>query len=528
MNQDKIDHKPKKSLANTFSLVAIVTVLSKIAGLLRDIVLLQAFGTSMISDAFNYATLFTGNFFILFGGLGGPFHTSTVAILTPLKDKKEFTTTTFQIIFYTLIILLFLAIIGYFISPYIVHIIAPANGHGQIYQVKLWQETTLDLRIMLPLIIIAGLIGIAYGIMNVYDKFFLPSISPSISSIVLIISVLITSKEIGGLSLAYGTLVGALFQLLSQFSLITQLHFTFSLKPTNDTVNFFQMLWPAAIGTSIGQLNIYVDSFFTSQLQEGSWTAIVNANRLVQLPLGVLLTAMLVPILPRFTTYVFENKIEVLKAEFHKALRILWFLAIPLGTLLFALKDPVVEILFKRGAFDQDSKLLLINALTFLIPSIFFYVARDLITRVFYAHKDTKTPYYVALFAIFTNFIFDFILIKPLGIGGITLSTTIVTIINLVILNALIKQKIGSLELTKTLKPLITMLLAACLSSVTAYLIMHNCTSFSSHSFILKIICLSFSGGLGCLMYFILCLFFKLNEASYGLKFIQDKIHKNS
>ncbi len=524
--------KERKSLANTFSLVAIVTVASKLVGLIRDIVLLQAFGTSLISDAYNYANLFTGNFFILFGGLGGPFHTSSVAILTPLKDKpnNEMASTIGQIVFYTFIVLLVLTFIGYWLSPNLVRLIIPGTSSNANFIAKLWQETTLDLRIMLPLIILAGLIGIVYGIMNILDKYFLPSISPAVSSLVLILTVLVFGQKLGGLSLALGTLLGAFGQFIIQAYILAGYKFNDFYKIGQNTVSFFKMLWPAAIGTSVGQLNIYVDSFFTSQLHEGSWTAIVNANRLVQLPLGVLLTAMLVPILPRFTTYVYENKTDLLKNEFNKALKILFFLSLPLGAILFALKTPIIEILFERGAFNETSKALIVTALTYLIPSIFFYVARDLITRVFYAHKDTKTPYYIALFAIFTNFIFDYLLVKPLGIGGITLSTTIVTFINLCLLYFFIIKKIGSLNIRSIIKPVTIMIFSSLSSAIICYWGWIYIIGLISNSYglvgfvILKFVCVGILGMAGIIIYLFFCYILKLDEIAYALKYLQNKL----
>ncbi len=173
------------------------------------------------------------------------------------------------------------------------------------------------------------------------------------------------------------------------------------------------MLWPAAVSTSIGQLTVYVDSLFASQVQTwteyagGAWTAIVNSNRLVQLPLGVLLTAMLVPILPRFTEQVVNNQIDELKAEFRRSLRILWFLSLPMAGILIALPAPILSLLFQHGHFTQKDTDLFSVALVWLVPSIIFYVGRDLITRVFYAHQDSTTPYRVAMVAIVLKGLLD-------------------------------------------------------------------------------------------------------------------------
>ncbi|HNM50427.1 MAG TPA: hypothetical protein PKN86_12010, partial [Candidatus Obscuribacter sp.] len=109
--------KKQPSLGKTFSLVALFTVLSKFAGLLRDMVVASAFGTTLIADAYNIATLFTGNILVLFGGLGGPFHSSAVAVLTPRKDSGDCGRLTVQLLVWTGLITGLLALIVFALAP---------------------------------------------------------------------------------------------------------------------------------------------------------------------------------------------------------------------------------------------------------------------------------------------------------------------------------------------------------------------------------------------------------------------------
>jgi putative peptidoglycan lipid II flippase len=282
---------------------------------------------------------------------------------------------------------------------------------------------------------------------------------------------------------------------------------------------YFAMLWPAAVSTSIGQLTIYVDSFFTSQLQEGSWTAIVNANRLVQLPLGVLLTAMLVPILPRFTEQVAQKKIDELKGEFRRALRFLWFLALPMAALLMALPGPIIQVLFERGNFNAESRILVTTALIYLVPSIFFYVGRDLITRVFYAHHDSTTPYYVAMFAIVAKAIFDWWLVQTLGVGGISLATTLVTVSNLLLLTFFLQRKIGNLGLGQLVAPAAIMLTAASACGLTSYFAYMQLYSLMPINEFLRVFTsVGAACVLGLLIYWSLCVVFRLEEPTMLLR----------
>ncbi len=458
--------KPKReAIGRTFGLVALVTFLSKFVGLTRDIAILYIFGTSTITDAYYFAYLLTGNILVLFGGLGGPFHSAAVSIITPYRDKEETGKLISQILLTTGAFLSVIAIAVYALAPYIVSTVTPGAD----------KEAVLTaLNIMTPLIVIAGLVGAGAGISNVYKIYFWPSIAPAVASIAIIAGVfLFPDKNTGVICLATATLAGAFGQFLVQLPGIFKANPKMPGFPkiAPGLKAYLFMLGPAAIATTIGQLNIYIDAYFVSQLEHGSYTALLNANRLIQLPLGVLLTAMIVPILPRFSEQVAAKEIDELKAEFRRALRVLWFLVLPLVGLLFSMAGPVVELLFQRGNFDENSRNMVVLALSFLIPSVFFYVARDLLTRVFYAHQDSTTPFRIGLAAIGVKAVSDYLLVGPLGLGGIALSTTLTTIFNMIMLTTFCTKKIGSLHLASLVKPAMIMVIASLASSGAAYFI---------------------------------------------------------
>jgi putative peptidoglycan lipid II flippase len=507
----------RASLGRTFGLVAILTVLSKVVGLVRDMVVASAYGTSILADAYNYAYLFTGNILILFGGLGGPFHSATVATLTPQKNDQKAGLLMSQVMIATMLALTAIAVLLYWLAPDIVHLIAGGYGHNVTDRQHFFAETISQLRIMSPLVVIAGLIGVSYGILNVFDKVFWPSLSPALASIAIIAALLICPNRATALPLAIGTLIGAVLQLLAQLPGMFKcgLKYELSPKPTEGLANYTSMLWPAVFGTSIGQLTIYVDSFFSSTIGEGAWTAISNANRLVQLPLGVLITAMLVPMLPRFTEHASGNRIDDLKEEFRRALRFLWFLSAPLTVILLVIPQPIIQLLFQRGAFNQRSTNLVTTALLLLAPSIVFYIGRDLITRVFYAFQDSKTPYYIAIVAICLKAFLDwyFVVIAHMGVGGISLATTLVTISNLGLLTFLLRHKIGKLGFTQLLRPICIMVCASVVCGFLAYGIqLWLATHIHIGHLFSQLVSVGLSSAIGLSAYLLVCLALKLEE----------------
>lgn len=481
-NGASVAKKGTAGIGKTFGIVAILTVLSKVVGLARDMVVASCYGTGIVADAYNYAYMFTGNIFILFGGLGGPFHSSTVTVLGSRKDQPQSGTMMAQVFVYTFLALTGISLAVAAIAPFVVAFMASHYDPKVVEMVagrKLFgDQLLLQLLIMLPLIVLAGLVGISYGISNVFNKVFWPSLSPAIASIAIVVAVLCFSNPetrlYTGIPLAVGTLAGALGQFFAQVpaTFTSGLSYRFKWQPDEGFREYCSMLWPAIFSTSVGQLIVYIDGYFTlSYLGEGAWTAILTSNRLVQLPLGVLLTAMLVPILPRFTEQASSGQTDDLKEELRRSLRFLWFLSLPLTAIFLVLPVPIIKLLFERGTFDERSTAIVSLALVYLAPSIFFYVARDLMTRVFYAFKDSKTPYHVALIAICVKTVFDWFFVTQtnLGVGGLSMASTLITLVNLTLLTLFLKKKIGNLGFVQLIRPVGVMLLASALCGTTTY-----------------------------------------------------------
>ncbi|HEY9679614.1 MAG TPA: murein biosynthesis integral membrane protein MurJ [Drouetiella sp.] len=529
------DSAKKASLGKSFSLVAILTIVSKIAGLVRDIVVAGVYGATPVADAYNYAYLLTGNILILFGGLGGPFHSATVATLNPRKDDPKLGTLISQVMVATGLVLLLFAIAVCFAAPFLMNLLAGdyGGGNAQAHDV-FFSQAIYQIRVMSPLIVIAGLIGITYGVLNVYNKLFWPSLSPSIASLAIVIALTLFPDSHSSVPLAVGTLIGAFGQLFAQLPGMFQcnLRFKFSTKAAEGLREYLSILWPAIIGTSIGQLTVYVDSFFCTKMDTGAWTAISNANRLIQLPLGVLITAMLVPILPRFSDLASQEKHDGVKNEFRRGLNFLWFISMPLTMVLLVIPKPLVTALYQRGNWTGRDTDLVTTALLFLAPSIVIYIGRDLITRVFYAYKDSKSPYYVGMCAITLKALLDYIFVLQLhmGVGGISLATTIITVFNFSLLGILLRKKIGSLGIFKLVKPFTIMLTASVIAGFCTHYVYEAAAPllasvltpdgsekiFGIGRRIMQLVSLlasiAVASGVGLPLYGVICLLFKLEE----------------
>ena len=459
-------------------LIAVVTIFSKLIGFIRDIVIANYYGANTVSDAYFYAYQIPSLALILLGGVGGPFHSATVAVFSKLipdlnskpnelVNKLYNTFLTASVLFFTV-----LGVFFFIFSDKIMQIII-SDGNAQLVTLA-----AHHLQIMTPVFIVGGIVGIYYGLLITYKEFMLPNLSPIMMSIVIIIMVSLTQNDNNGYILALATTIGAICQFLLQFPRIKKLGFRF--KPNFDFThnpdfkNICELLFPAILSSTVGQLHVYVDMFFASSLREGAWTAIGYANRIFQFPVGILVTAFLVPLFPIFSRLVADNDMDGIRKYFNKGVGILFFGAIPIIIGILVVGYDGVSLIFERGAFDAKATFMVTEALWFLSIAIIPYVFRDSMTRVYYSFNDSKTPFVVAATSIFLKYVLNVIFLKLLGmgIGGITLSTAMVTMFNATVLGVLIQKKL-KMNYGELFTNLGKMILAGIVAFICCYLSVH-------------------------------------------------------
>lgn len=428
-------------------IIAVVTIVSKLIGFVRDIIIANYYGAAMVSDAYYYAYQIPSLSLILLGGVGGPFHSATVAIFSKLipnlQEKPSEHVNKLYSTFMTATIIFFLALSAImFIFPRQIMGLIISGGSQDMINLA-----ATHLKIMTPLLVIGGIVGIYYGILIIYRQFMLPNLSPIIMSLAIIGVVIAAPSDQKGYALAWATTIGAILQLIIQYPNIRKLGY--KLKPNFAFTNnpefkeICELLFPAVLSSTVGQIHIYVDMFFTSSISEGAWTAIGYANRVFQFPVGILVTAFLVPLFPIFAKLVADKDYNGIKDYFNKGVGVLFFGAIPIIIGILVVGMDAVRLVFERGLFDEKATFMVTEALWFLSVSIIPYVFRDSITRVYYSFNDSKTPFVVAFSSIVLKLVLNYVLISKMhfGIGGITLSTSLVTLFNACVLGMFITKK---------------------------------------------------------------------------------------
>lgn len=464
------------SLLKAAWIIIVVTIISKLIGFVRDIVVANYYGASMVSDAYYYAYQIPSLSLILLGGVGGPFHSATVAIFSKLipsldnKPSEEVNKLYSTFMTATIMFFVILSVLMYIFPRQIMGLIISGGSQEMI------NLAATHLQIMTPLLVIGGIVGIYYGILIIYKQFMLPNLSPIIMSLAIIGIVIAVPNDQKGYALAWATTIGAILQLIIQYPNIKKLGY--KLKPNFEFTNnphfreIGELLFPAVLSSTVGQVHIYVDMFFTSSISEGAWTAIGYANRVFQFPVGVLVTAFLVPLFPIFARLVADKDYDGIKNYFNKGVGVLLFGAIPVIIGILVVGTDAIRLIFERGEFDENATFMVTEALWFLSVSIIPYVFRDSITRVYYSFNDSATPFSVAFSSIILKVFLNWILISKMhfGIGGITLSTSLVTLFNACVLGYFITRK-----MEMDYKPLFKNLLKMCIAGIVAGVVCYMC-----------------------------------------------------
>ncbi|AZB72355.1 murein biosynthesis integral membrane protein MurJ [Synechococcus elongatus] len=452
--------KPARSLAGIAGIVAVATLLSKVFGLVRQQAIAAAFGVGPAFDAYNYAYVIPGFLLILLGGINGPFHSAMVSVLAKRdrRDSGPLVETITTLVGISLLIVTVLLVI--FADP-LIGLVAPG-----LDLTPTGQETraiaVLQLRIMAPMALLAGLIGIGFGVLNAADTYWLPSVSPLFSSLAVIggVGVLwwqvgsqITSPQLailGGIVLAGSTLLGAILQWVIQLPAqfrhgLAGLRLRFEWqRPEVQAV--LKILGPATFSSGMLQINVYTDLFFASFIPQAA-AGLGYAGLLVQTPLGILSNVILVPLLPVLSRLAEPEQWPELKQRIRQGLFLTALLMLPLGALMAALAFPIVQLVYERGAFQTEATDLVASLLVAYSIGMFVYLGRDVLVRVFYALGDGQTPFRISIFNIFLNALFDWLLLKPFGAPGLVLATVGVNLVSLIALLWILHRRLKGLPL---------------------------------------------------------------------------------
>ena len=417
------------------------TLISRLLGYLRDVLIAIFLGTSFFADAFFVAFRIPNTFRRLFaeGTFNAAFVPSYTSQLVKSRSKSnKFANEIFNLLFLGL---LFLILIAEIFMPVVVGLIAPgfAENNEKI-------ELAIDLtRITFPFLIFVSLSSFFSAILNSHNKFAAASAAPIILNLVLI-GVLFFGKYLNDeliYYLSYGVSISGFLQLFFLYKCINKFYsveFNFKLKINNKIKNFFKKLLPSIFSSGVTQINILVGTIIAS-FQTSAVSYLYYADRIYQINLAIAGIAIGVVVLPQLSKHVqLKKKKKILQIQ-NKALELSMFLSLPASVALFIGSEEIISALFGYGSFSEEAVLNSAKALYFFSLGLPAFALIKVFSTFFFANHNTKTPFYISLISVILNIMISVYYFNIIGFIIIPIATSISSWFNAIILFFYLKNK---------------------------------------------------------------------------------------
>jgi putative peptidoglycan lipid II flippase len=454
--QSKGERSQSESVVRSAGIVSIAVAISRVSGLVREIVLAAMFGAGAVFDAFRIGFTIPNLTRDLFaeGALSAAF----VPVFTQYLSTKthEEARVLANLVTTALIVSVgSLCAIGVVLSPWLVELIAP-GFHDTPGKFELAVTMT---RVMFPFLLLVALSAEVMGILNACNQFGVPAMASTFFNIGSIISGLILGKLIGpqlGITpiegMAYGVVIGGAMQLLSQMPSLHRAGFRF--RPKFDWSHpglrqIFFLMAPAILGNAAVQINITVNNNFASKLPDpnGPVSWLGYAFRFMQLPLGIFGVAIASATLPSISRSAAANDLDEFRDTLSRSLGMVFVLTIPSAVGLAVLGESIVGAVYQMGAFTAFDTNQTARALSCYALGLVGYSVAKVLSPGFYALHDVRTPMMVSVVSIGLNF-FTIVLmlnVAHLGHEGLALSTSVVAIFSAIALLALMRNRVGGI-----------------------------------------------------------------------------------
>lgn len=429
-------------------LVMIITMVSRVLGLVRAGIIAYYFGASAMTDAF-FSAFKISNFFRQLlgeGALGSsfiPLYNERVESEGE-ENSKQFIYSILNLLFVFSTIVTILMII--FSQGIIDGIVSGFPDETKIIASRL-------LKIMSVYFVFISLSGMVCAILNNFKQFAVPASTSIFFNLAIILASMYFGKTYGIDALAYGVVIGGLFQFLVVLPAFFKIMKGYSFKiDWKDPYlkKIFIMICPMLIGIVARQVNTIVDQMFASYLAEGGVSALENATRLYLLPVGVFGVSISTVIFPALSKAMSKNDLDGATDNIIKGLNILLFLIIPSTAVLTFYAPEVIRLTLSYGKFDEEAVRVTSQALLYYSLGLYFYTAIYLMTRAFYSVKNSKYPVKFSIISIVINIVLNFLLIKSMAYRGLALSTSIASGVNFFLLLIVFRRKYINFSLKKS------------------------------------------------------------------------------
>lgn len=453
-------------MKKTALVLMVITIISKLLGLTRDITLSYFYGASNISDAYLISiTISTILISIIGTGISSgyiPMYTKVESIYG-IKASNRLTNNLINII---LILCTLIIIVGLTFTETIVKVFASG-----------FQGETLVLAIKFTKISLIGiyftfLIYIFNSFLQIRGNFFITGMIGFPLNLIIITSIIVSSKT-NILLLSIGTVIATASQLLLLIPFLYKngYKYNFRIDIKDESIrNMARSAMPIIIGMSIVEINTLIDRTLASHIAIGGISALSYAYRLNGFVIGLFVSTIAVAIYPMISKMANQGNLLGIKKSMVEAIGYISLLVIPATVISMLFAEPIVRLLLGRGAFDENAIKLTASALFFYSIGMIGFGLREILSRAFYSLHDTKTPMINAAIALVLNIILNIVLSKFLGIGGLALATSISAIVCTILLFYNLRKKIGPFGMKKILYSFVKVVIASSVTGLLSYL----------------------------------------------------------
>lgn len=499
---------------NAFILM-LFTVFSKILGFSREIILSYFYGASNVSDAYLISLTIP---LTIFAFIGVGISTSYIPMYSSIEKEngiKSADRFTSNIVNFILVMCTLIVVLGLVFTEPIVKLFASG------FEGKILRLAVSFTKISMLGIYYSALTVLFSSYLQLKKSFLVTALVGIPFNLVIIISIILSTK-FSTITLAIGSVIGIASQLLILIPFVYKKGYKYNLifdLKDEKVKKMIHLAFPVILGTSVEQINKLVDRTIASRIATGGISALTYATRLNWFVQGIFITSIVTALYPMISKIAAENNMIGLKKTLSEAISSINILILPatVGTMIFA--EPIVRLLFGRGAFDDNAISMTSYALFFYSIGMISFGLREVLSRAFYSLQDTKTPMVNGAIAMVMNIILNIILSKFLGIGGLALATSISAIFCTVLLFISLRKKIGPFGMKSITISFIKVL---CVS-----LVMGLITKVSYNTLLTYInanLSLILSIGIGAVTYFIIIYFVKIEEVDTIVNAIKRKI----
>jgi len=442
------DGNPKpSSLARDAGAVMAATLLSRLLGLVRDIVIAHQIGAGLQADA--YTAAFKVADLLMYLVAGGALSSTFIPVFKEYlhQNKLRAAWQTFSVVATVTVLVAgaFVAVAEVFPGAFI-HL---TNGGYTEAQVRV---TIPLVRIILPAQIFFMLGGLLMGTLNVRGQFLVPALAPSIYNLGIIFGAAVLYPFLGLSGLTWGALIGAFignFALQVILVARTGVRYRPSLAILHPgAIKVWKMMLPIVLGVSLPNVDQIINGYFGSELAHGSQAALSYAVRLMLIPIGIFAQAMGIAILPTMAGQAAAGQQKELRATIAQALRTILFVTVPASALLCLLATPVITLLLQSGQFTAHDTSVTATALRFYSLGIFAWSAQAILTRGFYALQDSRTPVIsgtvmTGVFILMNWLVVHFTL---WGVGGLAAATSLAAALHMGVMYFLLRRRLRGLR----------------------------------------------------------------------------------